>query len=305
MFQLSQIQCFVAVAYELHFGKAAKLLNMTQPPLTRQIKLLELELGVQLLDRSSKHVKLTYAGKVFLPEAEYILQLCKELTWKIQQAALGYVGSTILGFIPAVGYGLLPQIMTKAKELSEEFNIVFKEMLSVDQIRALRSKQLDLGIIRHYIEHRGIRTCCILKEPFILALPGTHPLCGQAHIHIRSLHRENFIMYPPVEGRDFYTIITAMFQSENIHPTYVQYLTQMHSILSLVSFGLGVALVPESCNTVKFDNVVFREVTFTNPLYAELYLAWREDNENTRLIEMIKSTTFSFYQALTSKHPGV
>ena len=280
MFQFSQLFCFVAVANELHFGRAAARLHMTQPPLTRQIQLLEETVGVRLLERSSRSVTLTPAGKVFLAEAEYILQRSQEAVLLAQRAERGDVGMVTLGFIPAAGYEFLPQVLARLRTSFPHLDVALREMSSVDQRDALSAGRIDLGLIRHFTCHPDIKTTCVVRDPFILALPETDPLCRKESIALGDLDDRNYIMYPPVESRYFYELLSGLFHAVHIKPCYVQYLSQDHTILSLVGAGIGMALVPASAQRLMFPGVVFRQIDLGKRLDAELHLAWREDNRH-------------------------
>jgi len=146
MFEISQLRCFVAVAEELHFSRAAERLHMTQPPLSRQIRLLEHHVGAQLLARNSRTVKLTAAGKAFFPEAARILRIAEEATFTARRAARGEQGSLAIGFTSASGYSLLPEVVRRLRERAPGIALTLKELVSTAQVEALNAGELDKGV---------------------------------------------------------------------------------------------------------------------------------------------------------------
>jgi DNA-binding transcriptional LysR family regulator len=148
MFDLSQLRCFVAVAEELHFGRAAQRLNMTQPPLSRQVKLLEHIIGATLLERTSRSVRLTPSGRSFLPEAKRILKMAESAAEVARRIAHGKVGSIKIGYTAVTAYSFLPRLVTACRAQFPEIDLSLKEMVSGDQIEALATGQIDIALLR-------------------------------------------------------------------------------------------------------------------------------------------------------------
>lgn len=277
MFQLIQLRCFVAVANELHFGRAAERMNMTQSPLSRQIQALEHDLGVLLIARTRRSVQLTPAGLAFLPEAEDILLRCETAALAARRAVRGDAGSITLGFISAARFKVLPQIVSGAHHSLKDIDVVLKEMSTPEQKEALLSKRLNLGLIRPDKHHPGIETICVLRDPFTLALHYDHPLAAREHLTVADLDRQPFIMYSPSEGRYSYELLSGLFRAAGVEPSYVQYLYQTHTILSLVSIGMGIALVPSTAQHLPSERILFKDIELGGAA-AELHLAWRKDD---------------------------
>jgi len=277
MFQLSQLRCFVAVATELHFGRAAKRLNMTQSPLSRQIQSLEHDLSVLLIERTRRSVQLTPAGLAFLPHAEDILLRCEAAALAARRAIRGDAGSVTLGFISAARFKVLPQIVSGAYHTLKDIDVELKEMSTPEQKEALLSNRLNLGLIRPDKSHPGIETVCILKDPFTLALPYDHPLAQREDLTIHDLDRQPFIMYSPSEGWYSFELLSGLFRAAGVEPSYVQYLYQTHTILSLVSIGMGIALVPSTAQHLPSERIIFKQIELGGAC-AELHLAWRRDD---------------------------
>ncbi|MDB6048709.1 MAG: Transcriptional regulator, LysR family protein [Pseudomonas sp.] len=277
MFQLTQLRCFVAVATELHFGRAAQRLNMTQSPLSRQIQALEHDLGVLLIARTRRSVQLTPAGIAFLPEAEDILLRCESAALAARRAIRGDAGSVALGFISAARFKVLPEIVSGAYHSLKDIDVVLKEMSTPEQKEALLSSRLNLGLIRPVKSHPGIETVCVLRDPFTLALPYDHPLTKRDHLTVHDLDRQPFIMYSPSDGRYSFELLSGLFRAAGVEPSYVQYLYQTHTILSLVSIGLGIALVPSTAQHLPSERIVFKQIELGGAS-AELHLAWRKND---------------------------
>jgi DNA-binding transcriptional LysR family regulator len=283
MFELSQLRCFVAVAEELHFGRAAARLNMTQPPLSRQVQLLEHALDILLLERTSRSVRLTPAGRAFLPEARRILQLAEGAGLAAKRVARGEEGSIALGCTAAASYALLPRLVAYATAEMPGIDLVLKEMVTVAQIEALASGQLDLALVRHPFDRRVVQSACILRERLLLAVPQDHALAAKPDPSIADLDGQPFIMWSPIEARYFHDLITGLCTAAGATPQHLQYISQTHTMLALVSAGLGLALVPEAGRALRFERVVLREVRSRRPAMAELHLVWRRDATNPAL----------------------
>src|SRR4051812_25157597 len=148
MFDLAQLRCFVAVAEELHFGRAAARLHMTQPPLSRQIQLLEHAVGVQLLERTSRSVRLTAAGATLQGDAVRILRLAQEAAQTAARAGHGEAGRVVIGYTAVSGYLLIPKLLAAAGRSLPGIDIVLEEMVSSEQLRALDAQRIDLGFLR-------------------------------------------------------------------------------------------------------------------------------------------------------------
>jgi DNA-binding transcriptional LysR family regulator len=279
VFQFSQLRCFVAVATELHFGRAARRLNMTQPPLSRQIQLLEHALDVELLERTRRSVRLTAAGKAFLPEAVDLLRRGEAAALTARRAVRGEAGSVSLGFIPAASYGFLPDMVSAAHLALGDVDIVLKEMSTYEQHEAIASGRIDLGLIRPMATRPDIESVCVMRDPFVLALPPMHPLVKRKRLGLRDLDRQPFIMYSPSEGRYTYEMLAGLFRAASVEPLYVQYRFQTHTILSLVAAGMGMALVPGSAQGLHAGRVAFRQIDLGGAA-AELHLAWRRNADD-------------------------
>lgn len=280
MFELNHLRCFVAVAEELNFGRAAARLNLTQPPLSRQIQLLEHHVGTRLLERSSRLVRLTAAGRGFLPEAARILRLADEAAVNARRLAAGAAGSLAVGFTASVGYRLLPLLVKQLRARCPGLHLTLREMVSSAQLEALDARQIDLGLLRPPVPQRDLVTRPALSEPLVLALPEATARDWPRQPSLKTLRGQPFLMYSPFEARYFHHLVDGLLERAGVAPDIVEHVTQIHSMLALVRAGLGVALVPESAAMLRPEGVVYRPIRTTPARPVSLLLAWRKDNDN-------------------------
>ncbi len=283
MFELSQLRCFVTLAEELHFGRAAIRLNMTQPPLSRQLQQLEHIIGTVLVERSSRVVRLTTAGKAFLVDARFILRTSEEAMVTARRAAMGEGGIVTLGFIPATSYSLLPRLVSFVAGEMPQVQFVLKEMVTANQAEALGRGSIDAGILRMPIDLRGLETAAISYEPFVVAVPSNHPLARPGSLAVTDLDRLPMIMYAPAESRYHHDLVSSIFRGAGIRPNFVQFAREIHTMLALVGAGIGIALVPAAAGTLGFANVTLQQIELYPNVFSEMTLVWRKNSDNPAL----------------------
>ena len=279
-FDLRQLCCFVAVAEELHFGRAAVRMNMTQPPLSRHIQLLEHALGVQLIDRSGRIVKLTPAGRVFLLEARRILHLAEGSTRAVRRMASGEAGTITLGFTASSGYSFLPRLLLQRGARTPNINMILKEMVGTDQVGDLLSGDIDVGLMRSPVKNRGFVNLKVASERLFAALPVGDPRLAENSLRLSDFDRQPLILFAQEGARHFHDLLETLFAKEGIVPVTIQSLSQIHSMLALVRAGMGTAIVPEAAQSLHFDDVHFRPIITKPADPVELYAVWKTDNEN-------------------------
>jgi DNA-binding transcriptional LysR family regulator len=289
VFSLARLSCFIAVAEELHFGRAAERLHMTQPPLSRQIQQLEAELGVQLIDRTTRSVTLTPAGVAFLPDARRILQLAESASLTVKRVPAGDLGTVVVGFTAASAHAVLPRLLDRTREQLPDVKLELREMVSSVQVEALMTGELDLGMARPPLNRPGLVSRPLLHEQLIVALPLEHPLAGIARqLTLSDLDEQDVIMYSPVQAKYFNELLISTFTIAGAAPRYVQYVTQVHTMLVLVRSGIGMALVPASAATLHPDGVVFRSIGAFRERPVELDAVWRSDSTNPALLRLLR-----------------
>ncbi|WP_420144311.1 LysR family transcriptional regulator [Sphingobium sp.] len=286
MFELSQLRCFVAAAEELHFGRAAQRLNMTQSPLSRQIQLLERILDVQLLERTSRQVSLTPAGSIFLIEARRIVRLADGAALSARRVAKGDAGRVAIGFTAVSGYNIVPRIVAQARAVLPNIELELREMVSGDQVDALLTGLVDIGFVRPPVNRHEFDSACVLHEPLFVALPPGDPRKSAATLTPADFDGQPLVMYSRQGAAYFNTMLENLFNEAEAAPLYVQYVTQIHSMLGLVHAGLAPAIVPESATGLHMNDVHFRRLLTPQEKPVELHMAWRRDNANPALPAM-------------------
>jgi DNA-binding transcriptional LysR family regulator len=272
------------VAEELHFGRAAARLHLTQPPLSRQIKLLEQEVGASLLDRSGRTVRLTPAGRVFLAEARRILRLAEESTLAVRRIPAGDGGTLVVGFTAVSVHGYVQSFLQRAGRELPHVDLVLRELVTAGQVEAIAAGDIDLGFVRPPVTRPGLRSRVVHAERMVLATPAGNPLVrAGAPADVAELDGQALVMYSPVESRYFYELLLGMTVRARATPRYVQYVSQVHTMLALVQAGVGLAVVPESATAMHPDGVAFVALADGQSPPVELAAAWRADSDNPAL----------------------
>ncbi|MDQ8702890.1 LysR substrate-binding domain-containing protein [Streptomyces sp. LHD-70] len=289
MFTLTQLVSFVAVAEELHFTRAAERLRMTQPPLSRQIQLLEHELGVSLLDRTNRSVRLTPAGRAFLNEARRILRQADSAALAARQVSTGEAGAIAIGFTAASAYRTLGTLLDVARSATPGAELVLREMVTRDQLEAITEGSLDLGMIRPSSTGPDLDTRPAMREGLLAAVPREHPLAGgEGPLRVGEFDGQHVLMYSPVEARYFHELLVSIFRAARVTPVFTQYLSQVHSLLAMANAGWGIALVPEAAAQMRFPGITFRELQLIDPEPVELHLVWRRANDNPAMHALLR-----------------
>lgn len=283
MLELSQLRCFVAAAEEMHFGRAAARLNMSQPALSRQVQALERALSVMLFERANRTIRLSAAGRVFLPEAKRILSLTESAANWARRAWHGEAGVIRLGFTATAAFADLPLILERANAVMPDVKIVLKEGTSAVQRDALLADMLDVAVLRPPIDRARFGVLAMRRERLVAAFHDTDPRARKKELSLRDFGGRNFIMYSADGAGYSHGMLTTMFDRAGVAPVMVHHLDQNHSILALVSAGLGAALVPSSLTLMSLPNVVFRDVALEPAEPLEMFMLWRPQSENAVL----------------------
>jgi DNA-binding transcriptional LysR family regulator len=281
--ELRHLRYFVTVAEELHFGRAAQRLHLSQPPLSMQIKALEQELGARLLERTQRRVALTPAGEVFLKEAREILSRVEQATANAQRAARGEVGELTIGFVTIADYNLLPQTLSTFRACHPGIRLILREATSDVQLQQLIDQRMDVGFIVPPVTDERLAVLPLLREPLVAALPAQHRLARRrGPLELARLRDLPFILFPRHMAQGLYDGIVSFCRQAGFSPRVEQEAVQMQTIVSLVSSGLGVALIPASLRHLARTGVVYRTLRETGPS-TEIALAWRVGDERAAL----------------------
>jgi len=278
--ELRHLTYFVAVAEELHFGRAAQRLNISQPPLSQQIRQLEEEIGVRLLNRTKRRVEITPAGAAFLVEARRMLATAEEAVRRAVRADRGEIGSMAVGFIGSANYSVLPPVIREFRRRFPEVELSLTEMNTSNQIEALRAGRIQAGFLRPPpgSEAAGLAVAPVFREPLVVAMSRNHHLQGEAELPLRLLAKESFIMIPRQRGPGYFDHLIALCQQEGFSPYIVLEASQFHTIIGLVAAELGIAVVPASMQRSRFEGVVFR--TVAGGAETVLNMAWMSNNDS-------------------------
>ena len=256
MFSLDQISAFVAVAEELHFGRAAERLNMTQPPLSRQIQKLERAINVKLLERDNRRVALTEAGQAFLIEARRLLALVETAGDLARRVDQGAAGTLRLGFTAASAIRTLGPLLRRLSEELPGVDVILHERVTPGQVDGLLRGELDLGLARPPFDSEALASRVVFREPLCAVVPGSHRLAAIGRpLSPADFSNERVISYSPSQARYFHEL-TVRFLT-NAHPRIEQRVQQILTVVLLVAAGRGVALVPASARTLGVQGVAY------------------------------------------------
>ncbi|MDF5730756.1 MAG: LysR family transcriptional regulator [Rhizonema sp. PD38] len=289
--ELRHLRYFVTLAEELHFGRAAERLHIAQPPLSQQIRQLEIELGFYLFHRTKRKVQLTEAGLVFLEEAQQILKQLEQAIQIGRQTSRGEIGQLALGFVSSAAYNVFPKILRTFRTCLPGVVLELHELTTFQQVQWLREGRIDVGFIRPPIEETGFKTETIFREPLVVALPETHPLANKLNLSLASLCSEPFILFSRINAPGLYDTLISLCQQAGFSPMVVQEAIQMQTIVSLVAAEIGVAIVPASLQHLQRTGVVYKIVQEPTP-EVPLNMIWRQDDISPtvqRFIEVVRN----------------
>ena len=277
--QLRHLRYFVTLAEELHFGRAAEKLHISQPPLSMQIRALEDELGVMLFNRTQRHVALTQAGHALLGEARQILARVEQAVLITRRAGRGEIGELAVGFISVADYNVLPVVLREFRRKYPLVNLTLREATTDAQVRDLVAGRLDVGFLLPPVAEPALESVAILREPLIVALPEKHPLAMKpGKLALEKLKDAPFILFPRPNAPGLYDDVVSCCKAAGFSPRVEQEAIQMQTIISLVSAELGVALIPASLTNLRRTGVVYKALRQQSPL-TEIHLAWRRGDD--------------------------
>lgn len=278
--ELRHLRYFVAVAEELHFGRAAVRLAIVQPSLSQQIKQLEDEMGFPLLRRTRRSVELTDAGSAFLVAARKILAEVQEAKRIAQRAYRGEVGRLVIGYISSSTYDLLPRMLQAYRERFPHVEVALRELTTLEQLRALEEGSIHVGLMRLPINAPMINVEVVRRESIVCVLPEAHPLAPHEKVDVASLMNEPFVLQANQRGLGYYIQLMKLCLAAGFSPNVVQEVTEMHAIVGLVAAGIGISLVPHSTRNIRSQGVVYRELEGVAPM-TEMAVGWLRDSHST------------------------
>jgi DNA-binding transcriptional LysR family regulator len=254
--ELRHLRYFAAVAEELHFGRAAQRLHLAQPPLSQQIRKLEEIVGYPLFTRTSRSVKLTGAGEVFLERARRTLRNVEEDLAEARSLGRGEAGFLRVGFIGSAMLTSLPAMLGEYRRAYPSVQLQLHEAHTAQVMQGVASGQWDVGILRDGGPREGLHVTTLFSEPFLAVVPSTHPLALRRNISAASLKDEPFVFFTPSAGTRAYEKPVSLCEKHGFRPRVVQEAPQWLTLLRLVGAGLGVTIAPACARQVATRGVV-------------------------------------------------
>lgn len=260
---LRRIRYFIVLSEELHFGRAAQRLNMAQPPLSQQIRVLEDELGARLFERSNRRVELTAAGKALLPEARALVAQAERTGTVAQRAQRGEIGELRVGFTGSAAFStVIPQLIFEYRRRLPGMHLRLEELSTQQQLTAMLERRMEVAFVRGAARPDvppTLQATRLFEDALVVVLPAQHPLASRRGVlSVGALKDEAFVMYPRESGTGVYDQIIALCQQSGFAPQVAQEARESPTIVGLVAAGLGVAFVPESLRSINVNGVVYR-----------------------------------------------
>lgn len=285
--ELKRLRYFVAVAEELHFGRAAERLDMAQPPLSRQIAQLEAELEVKLFDRSRAQVRLTPAGDVLLERARQILDQLDSAFREVSLVGKGSAGRLRVAFVGSASHGVFPNLIKSYRSHFPDVDLALSAMNNADLERALIQREIDIAVARPSLRGEDFRTAKLHNEPLVLAIPDNSALNARTSIALKSLNQETFVLYPRHPRPSFADHVLGALAQEGVQPKDTILAQDYQTAISLVSVGVGISVVPESVSTTQRPGVFYKKYIGHNP-GTGLSAHARRDNTKPHVLNFFK-----------------
>ena len=286
--ELRHLRYFVAVAEALSFTKAAKNLRLAQPSLTRQVRNLEDEIGVRLLDRSNNRITLTEAGCLFLFDSKKLLATCAETVTAVQRMSHGESSKLNIGYVSNIHYGLLPATLGAFRKLCPNVALNLFDMTSTEQFQAIEAHKIDLGFVglRPAFSGHDLLSECVAHDTILAAIPARHPLAKKAKVRLAELSAEFFTAKSPEAYPGWREWLLETCSGAGFTPKILQEAQSEPAAIQFVADGLGVALMPQQVTGLPHEGVVFRPLS--PALLRESTIAWRSDNPSKPLRDYIR-----------------
>ncbi|MGK3141363.1 LysR family transcriptional regulator [Pantoea sp. C2G6] len=286
--ELRHLRYFIAVAEELHFGRAAQRLNISQPPLSQQIIQLEAETGARLFNRTNRSVQLTAAGAQLLSDARTILLQVEQAAGRAARLHRGEEGELRFGFTSSVPFTrVFSDALFQFRQRWPQVHIQMQEINTRQQLAPLQDGRLDLGVMRNTPLPPDLRHQLLLSEPLYALVHRAHPLASASTISVTALASEPFVFFDPQGGTALYSDILALLHRYQIQPYITQEVGEAMTILGLVATGLGVSILPASFRRAELADLVWLPLTEKDAI-SELWLVWSARREmNAQMMNMM------------------
>lgn len=293
--ELRHLRYFIAVAEEKSFNKAAERLFISQPPLSRQIKQLEEEIGVTLIDRENRPLKLTEAGEFFYEHAIQILKKSDDLlAMTIRKGS--FDNSLSIGFVSSILYGILPRVIARFREVYPNIEIKLYELNSWQQTQGLVDGKIDIGFGRLLFEDASIRRILLREESLVVAAPIGHVLSTDKRTSVRlmDLTNENLLLYPTAPRPSFIDYVLELFEARNLKANYITEVRELHIALGLVAAGEGLTVVPKTLEHLRSQEVTY--IPFEDGLLTSPIVMSVRHFDKSELLETLLEVTYQIYE---------
>ncbi|GAA1264121.1 LysR family transcriptional regulator [Planotetraspora silvatica] len=297
------LRYFVTVAEERHFGRAAQRLHIAQPPLSQQIRKLERQLQVQLIDRSRRPIELTDAGQALFEEGRLAITHSERAFAAARRAASGHLGHLRIGALQAAVDGVVPYVMREHRREFPDVKLDIVEQGTAQQVAQLLEHRLDIGFLRGPIDEPGLAVETLIEDPLAVVVPDEHPLANKAQIAAADLAQEPLILWTRAAAPTTYADIVELFRIHDIQPPVADESPRIQTILALVAAEIGIALLPTSFMNLGRHGVRFVPVRPPLP-HRPLALAWRTENPSATLaafITVARRTAPRYLEGLTQR----
>lgn len=280
---LRHLRYFIAVAEERSFRGAAERLHISQPPLSRQIRQLEEELGVDLLERGKSGVSLTAAGGAFLPEAQRTLEQAERAVRAAQSAGGEGGGRFVLGYTPAFDRSAIPDVFDRFRKRHPQWRLIVKSRHSRGLVRDIRNGAMDAAFVGWPIRAEGLALEVLREEPVVAALPASSRAARKRRVALADLRGERMFRFQREWNPLLYDRWQALFEGAGFAPETAPQPPDHHILLGLIADGRGFALIPESLRNIQRKGVVFRPLREGRALSIGMALAWPEHSRSPAL----------------------
>ncbi len=277
--ELRHLRYFIAVAEELHFGHAAARLNISQPPLSQQIQILEQQIGARLLARTNRSVSLTPAGRQFLADSRQILSQVDDAVGRAARLHQGETGDLRIGFTSSAPFiTAVSDTLSSFRQRYPDVHIQTREINTREQIAPLNEGNLDLGLMRNTLLPDTLAWQVILREPLLAMIHRDHPLAAKVGVSLAELAREPFVFFDPHVGTGLYDDILGLLRRYNLTPSITQEVGEAMTIIGLVAAGLGVSILPASFRRVQLNEMRWVPILEADAV-SEMWLVWAKHHE--------------------------
>jgi DNA-binding transcriptional LysR family regulator len=297
MMELRHLRYFTTVATEGNFTRAAEKLGIAQPPLSRQIRDLEDEVGVELLDRNHRPIRLTEPGRIFFEQALPILAGMDQLVRSVRHFASAQQRRFVIGVVGSIMHGALPDMIRRFRGAAADVEVELVELTTVEQVAALKGGRIDAGLGRVRIDDPAVRREILFNETLVAALSSTDPLAaGEDPVPLAALMERTVIIYPSQPRPSYADQLLSLFRDHGCFPAKTVEVREVQTALGLVAAGSGCAIVPESMRHLQRGDIVYRPLV--EEAVSPVIISQRANDisESSRLFREIGRSVFDHAQ---------